>query len=102
MVRAARMWPASAIRAASVSPDLSVDASRVSDTVMMAMRTGTNLMLSSIPGIADDCGAGVRRGRRRGVDGRRTRRRRLGRGMGDRPIAGGCGGQARGRLGGGG
>src|SRR5271154_6265963 len=42
------MWPASLIRAASVSPDVSLDSSRVSETVRTAMRTGTKGTLSSI------------------------------------------------------
>src|SRR5271155_5690220 len=50
------MWPASLMRAASVSPDVSLDSSRVSETVRTAMRTGTNATDSSIGccGIAYD------------------------------------------------
>src|SRR3569832_441193 len=87
MTRAASSWPASAMRAARVSPDLSSAKVRVSDTVMIAMRTGTKAMLSSIPGIADD-GGGRRRSGRCGRT-RRGRQRRLCRRMIDRPAAGG-------------
>src|ERR1700678_3539217 len=50
------MWPASLMRAASVSPDVSLDSSRVSETVRTAMRTGTKGTVSSIGccGIAYD------------------------------------------------
>src|SRR5258707_748275 len=70
------------MRPASVSPDLSLAASRVSDTVMTAMRTGTKATLSSIPGIAVHC-VGWRRGDR----GRARRRRLRGRNI-DRPLSG--------------
>src|SRR5258708_14637380 len=70
------------MRWASVSPDLSLAVSRVSDTVMTAMRTATKATLSSIPGIADH-----RVGWRSG-DGWRARRGRLrGRDI-DRPLSG--------------
>src|SRR6185295_3081167 len=81
IMRAASTCPASLIRAASVSPDLSLAASRVSETVSTAMRTGTNAMLSSIPGIADN------RVRRR-VDRRRPWRRWLHRRIVMWPLAG--------------
>src|ERR1700678_409257 len=67
------MWPASLMRAASVSPDVSLDASRVSETVSTAMRTGTKATVSSMrcEGIADDQGSG-----RLFWQGRRPRRNR--------------------------
>src|SRR3546814_18280447 len=48
MARAFSTWPASEIRAASVSPDLSSAGVRVSDTVSTAMPTGMKGRLSSI------------------------------------------------------
>src|SRR5437899_3146499 len=40
------------MRSASVAPDLSSASSRVSDTVSTAIFSGTNCLLSSIPGMA--------------------------------------------------
>jgi hypothetical protein len=48
IARAATRWPASAMRAASVSPDVSSDVVRVSDTVSTAMFTAMKLRLSSM------------------------------------------------------
>src|SRR5277367_1447286 len=41
------------MRSASVAPDLSSASERVSDTVSTAMRSGTNALLSSTPGIGE-------------------------------------------------
>src|SRR5689334_22662237 len=47
MARASSLWPASATRAASVSPDLSSASVRVSDTVSTAIPTGMKERVSS-------------------------------------------------------
>jgi hypothetical protein len=53
MARLATTWPAAAIRSTSVVPDLSSASSRVSDTVSTAIFSGTNGLLSSMPGMFD-------------------------------------------------
>src|ERR1043166_312096 len=90
------------MRASSVSPEVSVEESRVSDTVITAMRTGTKARVSSMRegGIADEgVGGGIRLlgllRQRRG--GRKRRKRRAMRPV-VRPIAGGGLVQRRGGL----